>query len=161
MTDRIVAAVRARRRPEVRDRRRKEAATRTGITVETRARSGHTEPIGTIGDGRMRRLSVRPAYAQRLFGVQQQGAGDAELRAIVAQGLQGTCSRTAAPVPTGSESNSPTSTASTCRSQAVTSTRSTWCHRRGGAPWMPGGVLAVGAAGSGPMGCIRGGVSVR
>ncbi len=38
----------------------------------------------------MRRLTVHlpPAYAQRLFNAQQQGAGDPELRAIVAEGLQ-------------------------------------------------------------------------
>ncbi|MFF8265028.1 telomere-protecting terminal protein Tpg [Streptomyces virginiae] len=90
ITDRIDAAVRARWQPRVRDRRRKEAATRTGITVETRARFGYTAPIGTTDDGRMRRLTVRlpPAYAQRLFDAQQHGAPDPELRAIVAEGLQ-------------------------------------------------------------------------
>lgn len=74
----------------VRNRRRKEAATRTGITVETRARFGYTAPIGTTDGGRMRRLTVHlpPAYAQRLFDAQQQGAQDPELRAIVAEGLQ-------------------------------------------------------------------------
>lgn len=58
ITDRIDTAVRARRQPKDRDRRRKEAATRTGITVETRARFGYTAPIGTTDDGRMRRLTV-------------------------------------------------------------------------------------------------------
>ncbi|MFI1280958.1 telomere-protecting terminal protein Tpg [Streptomyces sp. NPDC020858] len=90
VTDRIDAAVRARWQPKVRGRRRKEAASRTGITVETRARFGYTAPIGTTDDGRMRRLTVHlpPAYAQRLFDAQQQGAPDPELRAIVAEGLQ-------------------------------------------------------------------------
>ncbi|MCX4718745.1 telomere-protecting terminal protein Tpg [Streptomyces virginiae] len=90
ITDRIDAAVRARRQPVVRDRSRKEAATRTGITVETRARFGYTAPIGTTDDGRMRRLTVHlpPAYAQRLFDAQQHGPQDPELRAIVAEGLQ-------------------------------------------------------------------------
>ncbi|MDX3540242.1 XRE family transcriptional regulator [Streptomyces sp. MB09-01] len=90
ITDRIDTAVRARWQPVVRNRRRKEAATRTGITVETRARFGYTAPIGTTDDGRMRRLTVHlpPAYAQRLFDAQQQGAPDPELRAIVAEGLQ-------------------------------------------------------------------------
>ncbi|MGY4386726.1 hypothetical protein ACVWXB_000025 [Streptomyces sp. TE12347] len=38
----------------------------------------------------MRRLAVHlpPAYAQRLFDAQAQGADDRELRAIVAEGLQ-------------------------------------------------------------------------
>lgn len=90
ITDRIDAAVRARWQPRVRGRRRRQAATATGITVETRARFGYTAPIGTTDDGRMRRLTVHlpPAYAQRLFEARQQGAGDRELRAIVAEGLQ-------------------------------------------------------------------------
>ncbi|WP_374771769.1 XRE family transcriptional regulator [Streptomyces sp. NBC_01310] len=90
ITDRIDTAVRARWQPIVRGRRRQQAATRTGITVETRARFGYTAPIGTTDDGRMRRLTVHlaPAYAQRLFDAQQQGTGDQELRAIVAKGLQ-------------------------------------------------------------------------
>ncbi|MEU7729411.1 XRE family transcriptional regulator [Streptomyces sp. NPDC040724] len=90
ITDRIDAAVRARWQPRVRGRRRRQAATATGITVETRARFGYTAPIGTTDDGRMRRLTVHlpPAYAQRLFEARQRGAGDRELRAIVAEGLQ-------------------------------------------------------------------------
>ncbi|MGW5852723.1 telomere-protecting terminal protein Tpg [Streptomyces sp. NPDC055254] len=90
ITDRIDTAVRARWRPVVRGRRRKQAATATGITVETRARFGYTAPVGTTDDGRMRRLTVHlpPAYANRLFDAQQQGAADTELRAIVAEGLQ-------------------------------------------------------------------------
>ncbi|MGW6982232.1 telomere-protecting terminal protein Tpg [Streptomyces sp. NPDC054932] len=90
ITDRIDAAVRARWQPKVRGRRRQQAATSTGITVETRARFGYTAPVGTTDDGRMRRLTVHlpPAYAQRLFDARQQGAPDRELRAIVAEGLQ-------------------------------------------------------------------------
>ncbi|MFE1873592.1 telomere-protecting terminal protein Tpg [Streptomyces sp. NPDC059496] len=90
ITDRIDTAVRARWQPVVRGRRRKQAATATGITVETRARFGYTAPIGTTDDGRMRRLTVHlpPTYAQRLFDAQQQNAPDPELRAIVAEGLQ-------------------------------------------------------------------------
>ncbi|MFI1948639.1 telomere-protecting terminal protein Tpg [Streptomyces virginiae] len=87
---RIEAAVRARWQPLVRGRRRKEAATSTGITVETRARFGYTAPVGTTDDGRVRRLTVHlpPAYAQRLFDARAQGAADRDLRAIVAEGLQ-------------------------------------------------------------------------
>ncbi|WP_030960613.1 telomere-protecting terminal protein Tpg [Streptomyces sp. NRRL S-378] len=90
VSDRIEAAVRARWQPVVRGRRRKEAATSTGITVETRARFGYTAPVGTTDDGRMRRLTVHlpPAYAQRLFDARARGADDRDLRAIVAEGLQ-------------------------------------------------------------------------
>ncbi|MFE2129146.1 telomere-protecting terminal protein Tpg [Streptomyces amritsarensis] len=92
IADRIDTAVRARWQPQVRKRRRKQAAVTGGITVETRARFGYTAPIGTTDDGRMRRLTVHlpPAYAQRLFDAQQQGAGDQQMRAIVAEGLQET-----------------------------------------------------------------------
>ncbi|MFE7778526.1 telomere-protecting terminal protein Tpg [Streptomyces sp. NPDC057445] len=90
IADRIDAEVRSRWQPQVRKRRRREAATSTGITVETRARFGYTAPIGSTDDGRMRRLTVHlpPEYANRLFEAQQQGAGDRQLRGIVAEGLQ-------------------------------------------------------------------------
>ncbi|MDX3539637.1 XRE family transcriptional regulator [Streptomyces sp. MB09-01] len=89
VADRIDTAVRTRWQPVVRGRRRKEAATSTGITVETRARFGYTAAVGTTDDGRVRRLTVRlpAAYAQRLFA-RAQGAADRDLRAIVAEGLQ-------------------------------------------------------------------------
>ncbi|QMU77315.1 helix-turn-helix domain-containing protein [Streptacidiphilus sp. PB12-B1b] len=76
--------------PRVRRQARKRAATSGGITIETRARFGYTAPIGTTDDPRERRLTVHlPApYAARLFDAQQQGAGDRELRDIVAEGLQ-------------------------------------------------------------------------
>jgi transcriptional regulator with XRE-family HTH domain len=92
IADRIDAEVRARWQPQVRKRRRQQAATHTGITVETRARFGYTAPIGTTDDGRMRRLTVHlpPAYARRLFDAQQQGADDQQMREIVAEGLQET-----------------------------------------------------------------------
>ncbi|MBK3630870.1 MULTISPECIES: telomere-protecting terminal protein Tpg [Streptomyces] len=87
---RIDAAVRAHWQPRVRSRARKQAATAGGITVETRARFGYSAPAGSTDDGRLRRLTVHlpPAYAGRLFDAQRDGAGDAELRAIVAEGLQ-------------------------------------------------------------------------
>ena len=90
IADRIEAAVRARWQPRVRKRRREQAATSTGITVETRARFGYTAPIGTTDDGRMRRLTVHlpPVYARRLFDAREQGAADQQLRDIVAEGLQ-------------------------------------------------------------------------
>ncbi|MGW7328361.1 telomere-protecting terminal protein Tpg [Streptomyces sp. NPDC054840] len=90
VADRIDTAVRARWQPVVRGRRRKEAATSTGITVETRARFGYTAPVGSTDDGRMRRLTVHlpPTYAQRLFDARAAGASDQQMRQIVAEGLQ-------------------------------------------------------------------------
>jgi hypothetical protein len=86
---RIDDAVRRRWQPQVRKRRRKQAAT-TGITVETRARFGYTAPIGTTDDGRFRRLTVRlPAqYAQRLFDARDAGASDRQMRQIIAEGFK-------------------------------------------------------------------------
>ncbi|GAB2622441.1 hypothetical protein GCM10027168_63060 [Streptomyces capparidis] len=76
--------------PRVRLRRRRQAATSTGITIETRARFGYTAPIGTTDDPRLRRLTVHlpPEHAARLLSAQERGAGDRELRDIVARGLQ-------------------------------------------------------------------------
>ncbi|KOG54432.1 terminal protein TpgA2 [Streptomyces griseoflavus] len=90
IAERIDAAVQARWQPQLRKRRRDHAAASTGITVETRARFGYTAPIGTTDDGRMRRLTVHlpPEYARRLFDAREQGAGDQQLRDIVAEGLQ-------------------------------------------------------------------------
>lgn len=51
-------AARQRWQPQVRKRRQQQAATTTGITVETRARFGYTASIGTTDDGRFRRLTV-------------------------------------------------------------------------------------------------------
>ncbi|WP_405477532.1 telomere-protecting terminal protein Tpg [Streptomyces canus] len=82
-------AVRARWQPQVRKRRQKQAATATGITVETRARFGYTAPIGTTDDGRFRRLTVHPpAYAQRLFHARNTGASDQQMRQIITEGLK-------------------------------------------------------------------------
>ncbi|MEV4868566.1 telomere-protecting terminal protein Tpg [Streptomyces syringium] len=90
ITAKIDAAVRSRWQPQVRKRRRKQAAASTGITVETRARFGYTAPIGTTDDGRFRRLTVHlpPAYAQRLFDARDTGASDQQLRDIIAEGFK-------------------------------------------------------------------------
>ncbi|WP_442804463.1 telomere-protecting terminal protein Tpg [Streptomyces luteogriseus] len=90
IAERIDAAVRARWQPQVRKRRQRQAATTGGITVETRARFGYTAPIGTTDDGRFRRLTVHlpPQYAQRLFDARQAGAGDQQMRQIIAEGLK-------------------------------------------------------------------------
>ncbi|MFF8592342.1 telomere-protecting terminal protein Tpg [Streptomyces sp. NPDC015220] len=87
---RIDEAVRARWQPKVRGRRRRQAATTGGITVETRARFGYTAPIGTTDDGRFRRLTVHlpPEYARRLFEARDAGAGDREMRGIIADGFK-------------------------------------------------------------------------
>lgn len=89
IASKIDEAVRSRWQPQVRRRRRKRAAA-TGITVETRARFGYTAPVGTSDDGRFRRLTVRlpAAYAQRLFDARDTGAGDQQLRAIIAEGFK-------------------------------------------------------------------------
>ncbi|MFJ4963335.1 telomere-protecting terminal protein Tpg [Streptomyces sp. NPDC088729] len=86
---RIDEAVRSRWQPQVRKRRRRQAAA-TGITVETRARFGYTAAPGTTDDGRFRRLTVRlpPAYAQRLFDAREAGAQDGQLRDIIAEGFK-------------------------------------------------------------------------
>ncbi|MFB7368846.1 XRE family transcriptional regulator [Streptomyces sp. NPDC056222] len=86
----IDAAVRSRWQPQVRKRRRKQAAVSTGITVETRAQFGYTAPVGTTDDGRFRRLTVHlpPAYAQRLFEARDQGASDQQMRGIIAEGFK-------------------------------------------------------------------------
>ncbi|MBH1935788.1 XRE family transcriptional regulator [Streptomyces sp. AV19] len=90
IVDRIDAAVRARWQPQVRRRRREQAATSTGITVETRARFGYTAPVGTTDDGRLRRLTIHlpPEYARHLFDARERGADDQRMRAIIAEGLQ-------------------------------------------------------------------------
>ncbi|MFK4106133.1 telomere-protecting terminal protein Tpg [Streptomyces sp. NPDC019531] len=90
IAERIDDAVRARWQPQVRKRRQQQAATATGITVETRARFGYTAPIGTTDDGRFRRLTVHlpPTYARRLFDARDAGAGDQQMRQIIAEGFK-------------------------------------------------------------------------
>lgn len=86
----IDEAVRARWQPRVRKRRQEQAAATGGITVETRARFGYTAPIGTTDDGRFRRLTVHlpPEYARRLFDAREAGAGDQQMRGIIAEGFK-------------------------------------------------------------------------
>lgn len=119
ITDRIDTAVRSRWQPVVRGRRRKEAATRTGITVETRARFGYTAPVGTTDDGRMRRLTVHlPRLTRNASSTpsskapQTRNSGRSSPKAS-----RTSTSKTAAPAPRPSKSNSPTSTTSTSRSR--------------------------------------------
>jgi hypothetical protein len=53
---------------------------------------GYTAPIGTTDDGRFRRLTVHlpPEYAQQLFDAREAGAGDQQLRQIIADGFRQT-----------------------------------------------------------------------
>ncbi|MER7316491.1 telomere-protecting terminal protein Tpg [Streptomyces halstedii] len=89
VASKIDDAVRSRWQPQVRKRRRQQAAA-SGITVETRARFGYTAPVGSTDDGRFRRLTVHlpAAYAQRLFDARDAGASDQEMRGIIAQGFK-------------------------------------------------------------------------
>ncbi|MEU2631490.1 XRE family transcriptional regulator [Kitasatospora sp. NPDC007106] len=76
--------------PGIRRQARKKAATSTGITVEVWAHFGYTAPVGTTDEPRLRHLTVHlpPAYADRLFTAQEQGAGDRTMREIMAEGFQ-------------------------------------------------------------------------
>jgi transcriptional regulator with XRE-family HTH domain len=76
--------------PRVRQRAKKQAATATGIVIETRARFGFTAAPGSTDDARMRRITqhLPPAYAARLFDAQAAGATEQQLRRIAAEGLQ-------------------------------------------------------------------------
>ena len=76
--------------PRVRARARRHAATSGGITVETRARLGYTGAPGSTDQDRTRLLTqhLPPHYAARLFDAQRDGAGEADLRNIVAEALR-------------------------------------------------------------------------
>ncbi|CAL9281213.1 telomere-protecting terminal protein Tpg [Streptomyces sp. SudanB182_2057] len=82
--------VKKRWQPQVRARARQRAATTGGIVIDTRARIGYTAPIGSTDDDRVRHLTVAlpPRHAARLFGAQEAGAGDRELRRITAEALK-------------------------------------------------------------------------
>ncbi|MFF3313751.1 telomere-protecting terminal protein Tpg [Streptomyces sp. NPDC002952] len=82
-------AVRARWQPRIRAEARKQAATDTGLVVETRARFGFTAAPGTTDDARIRHLTIAlpPHYAARLFEAQDADASERQLRDIAAEGL--------------------------------------------------------------------------
>ncbi len=88
--DRIEEEVRRRWQPLVRKRARQQAATATGITIETRAQFGFTAAPGTTDDPRLRRITehLPPAYAAQLFEARDRGAAEEDLQRIVAEGLQ-------------------------------------------------------------------------
>lgn len=87
---RLKAAVEKTWQPKVKEAARTKAATQTGITVETRARFGFTAAPGSTDDSRIRLITQHlPAtYADRLFQARQAGAGEDDLKLIVAEGLQ-------------------------------------------------------------------------
>ncbi|MFD9099053.1 telomere-protecting terminal protein Tpg [Streptomyces collinus] len=86
---RLADAVRARWQPRVRELARRQAATSTGIIIDTRARFGFTAAPGSTDDARIRHLTLAlpPAFAARLFDAQAAGASEQQLRAITAVGL--------------------------------------------------------------------------
>ncbi|MEV0694706.1 XRE family transcriptional regulator [Streptomyces sp. NPDC050388] len=87
---RLQDAVRARWQPRIRERARRQAATRTGLVADTRARFGFTAAPDTTDDARLRHLTLAlpPQHAARLFDAQQAGASDARLQEIAAEALK-------------------------------------------------------------------------
>jgi hypothetical protein len=89
-TGRVLAdTVRRTWQPRIRAQARAKAAS-SGLTVETRARFGYDAPGGTTDDARVRRLTVRlpPEHARRLIEAQDLGAGEHQLRQILAAAFQ-------------------------------------------------------------------------
>ncbi|MGV9245569.1 telomere-protecting terminal protein Tpg [Streptomyces sp. NPDC003710] len=89
LAERLEREVRRRWQPQIRARAKQQAATRTGLVIDTRARFGYTAAPGTTDDPRLRHLTVAlpPEYAARLFDAQEAGAGERQLRDIAADGL--------------------------------------------------------------------------
>ncbi|MGW5213472.1 telomere-protecting terminal protein Tpg [Streptomyces sp. NPDC004051] len=86
---RLEDAVRTRWQPRVRERARRQAATSTGLLVDTRARFGFTAAPGTTDDARIRHLTLAlpPQRAARLFDAQDAGAGEQQLLDLAAEAL--------------------------------------------------------------------------
>ncbi|MER5996552.1 telomere-protecting terminal protein Tpg [Streptomyces viridosporus] len=89
LAKRIEAAVRERWQPRIRAQARKQAATSTGLVVDTRARFGFTAAPGTGDDARIRHLTLAlpPQYAVRLFDAKDAGASEQQLRDLAAEAL--------------------------------------------------------------------------
>ncbi|MFE0448627.1 telomere-protecting terminal protein Tpg [Streptomyces fungicidicus] len=89
LAQRLETAVRERWQPRVRERARRQAATTTGLVIDTRARFGFTAAPGTTDDARIRHLTLAlpPHHAARLFDAQDTGAGEQQLRALAAEAL--------------------------------------------------------------------------
>jgi hypothetical protein len=90
LSARMETEVKQRWQPQIRAKAIEEAATTGGIVIDTRARIGYTAPIGSTDEDRPRHLTVAlpPQYAARLFGAQEQGASDQQLREIAAEALK-------------------------------------------------------------------------
>ncbi|GAB3960099.1 telomere-protecting terminal protein Tpg [Streptomyces sparsus] len=90
LAERLRDEVRKRWQPRVRARAKQQAATTSGIVIETRARFGYTAAPGSTDDGRLRLITqaLPPAYAARLFEARDAGATEQQLRDIAAEGLQ-------------------------------------------------------------------------
>jgi hypothetical protein len=82
--------VKKRWQPQIRAKARQQAATTSGIIIDTRARIGYTAPIGTTDEDRLRHLTVAlpPHHAARLFNAQEQGATEQQLQQIAAEALK-------------------------------------------------------------------------
>jgi transcriptional regulator with XRE-family HTH domain len=90
LAGRLEREVRKDWQPRVQQRAKKQAATATGIVIETRARFGFTAAPRSTEDGRTRRITqhLPPVYAGRLFDAQAAGATEQQLQRIAAEGLQ-------------------------------------------------------------------------
>ncbi|GAA2931046.1 hypothetical protein GCM10011428_55630 [Streptomyces violaceus] len=111
LAQRLEDAVRARWQPRIRAQAKQQAATSTGLVIDTRARFGFTAAPGTTDDARLRHLTIAlpPQYAARLFDAQDAGASEQQLRDIAAEGLGEKCiSATEAAALTAWKWNSPT-----------------------------------------------------
>jgi transcriptional regulator with XRE-family HTH domain len=89
LAQRLADAVRERWQPRVRAQARQQAATSTGIIIDTRARFGFTAAPGTTDDARIRHitLALPPQYAARLFDAQDVGASEQQLRDLAGEAL--------------------------------------------------------------------------
>jgi transcriptional regulator with XRE-family HTH domain len=89
LAQRLANAVRERWQPRVRERARRQAATITGLVIDTRARFGFTAAPGTTDDARIRHLTLAlpPQHAARLFDAQDAGAGEQHLRTLAGEAL--------------------------------------------------------------------------
>jgi hypothetical protein len=116
--------------------------------VDVRARFGFTAAPGTTDDARVRHLTLAlpPQYAARLFDAQDVGAGEQQLRAIAAEGLDEMYfPATKATVPTASTCSSPTLSTSTSNCSRVWR----WCLA---GPSPRARLPAIGRAGIGSVG---------
>ncbi|GGU46147.1 hypothetical protein GCM10010244_84970 [Streptomyces coeruleorubidus] len=89
LAQRLEDAVRQRWQPRIRAQAKQQAATSTGLVINTRARFGFTAAPGTTDDARLRHLTIAlpPQYAARLFDAQEAGASEQQRRDIAAEGL--------------------------------------------------------------------------